>query len=46
MMCAITKAEPGRTPEPPPPLERGRKVYLGKEDGTVLLALDSRVHRR
>lgn len=37
MMCTITKAEPGRTPEPPPPLEKGQKVYLGKENGTVLL---------
>lgn len=46
MMCAITGAEAGRTPGRPHLPEEGQKVYLGKENGTVLLALGSRMYQQ
>lgn len=46
MMCAITRAEPGRTPGQPRLPEEGQKVYLGKENGTVLLALGSCMYQQ
>ena len=45
-MCAMSRAEPGRTPGQPQPSEESQKIHLGKENGTILLALGSRMYQQ